>query len=326
MTDNCPDLDLSIVSTLYRSEAYLDEFCRRAVEVARAHSSGFEVILVNDGSPDNSLARALQLQKEIPELTVIDLSRNFGHHPAILAGLRNARGKKIFLIDCDLEEEPEWLAAFQERMQTEKADVIFGQQVQRKGKFAEQVTGGIFYKLFNVLSATKLPVNFVTARLMSSAYVQALLGYRERELFLGGVFVIAGFKQVAVPITKGSRKTTSYSLARRVSLFVNALTSFTTRPLHIVFTVGSLVTFVAFVAFCFILYRGLRGETLIGWASVMATIWFFGGLIMISLGIIGIYVAKVLIEVKQRPPYTVRAVYRTGESSRAGSNDHGCRK
>jgi len=326
MTDNWPNLDLSIVSTLYRSEACLDEFCRRVVEVARASSSAFEIILVNDGSPDSSLARALQLQKEIPELTVIDLSRNFGHHPAILAGLRDARGKKIFLIDSDLEEEPEWLSAFQERMQTEKADVVFGQQVRRKGKLGEQVTGGIFYKVFNALSATKLPVNFVTARLMSFAYVKALLEYRERELFLGGVFVIAGFKQVAVPITKGSRKTTTYSLARRLSLFVNALTSFTTRPLQIVFTIGSLVIFVAFIAFSFILYGGLRGETLVGWASVMATIWLFGGLVMMSLGVIGIYLAKVLIEVKQRPAYTIRAVYRADESSRTSSNNQAFRK
>ena len=298
MTDNWPNLDLSIVSTLYRSEACLDEFCRRVVEVARASSSAFEIILVNDGSPDSSLARALQLQKEIPELTVIDLSRNFGHHPAILAGLRDARGKKIFLIDSDLEEEPEWLSAFQERMQTEKADVVFGQQVRRKGKLGEQVTGGIFYKVFNALS----------------------------ELFLGGVFVIAGFKQVAVPITKGSRKTTTYSLARRLSLFVNALTSFTTRPLQIVFTIGSLVIFVAFIAFSFILYGGLRGETLVGWASVMATIWLFGGLVMMSLGVIGIYLAKVLIEVKQRPAYTIRAVYRADESSRTSSNNQAFRK
>ena len=320
MTDySPPELDLSIVSTLYRSEACVDEFCRRAAKVAHTLGGDFEIILVNDGSPDESLARSLRLQAEIPELAVIDLSRNFGHHPAILAGLKEARGREVFLIDSDLEEDPEWLETFRERKRAEVADVVFGQQTRRKGRLGEQVAGGIFYTLFNALSATKLPVNFVTARLMSRAYVDALLEYRERELFLGGVFVIAGFKQVAVQVTKGSRRTTSYSIGRRTALFVNALTSFTTRPLQIVFTVGSFVTVLAFLAFSFILYRGLRGDTLVGWASVMATIWLFGGLTMISLGLIGIYLAKVLIEVKQRPSYTIRAVHRANAHSRSRS-------
>lgn len=311
--------DLSIVSTLYRSEGTVEEFCRRSAHAARSLGRTFEIILVNDGSPDGSLARALRLQGEIPELVVVDFSRNFGHHPAILAGLTEARGEEVFLIDSDLEEEPEWLEAFEKKMRTEKADVVFGQQSRRKGRLGEQVTGTLFYSLFNWLSATSLPVNFVTARLMNRAYVNALLQYRERELFLGGVFVLAGFKQVAMPITKGSHASSSYSLARRLALFVNALTSFTTRPLEIIFAIGSCATVVAFLAVCIILYRGLRGETLVGWASVMATIWLFGGLTMLALGLIGIYVGKVLIETKQRPPYTVRAIHRARQLGSAES-------
>lgn len=303
--------DLSIVATLYCSEAFVEEFCRRAVKAAQRWAKKFEVILVNDGSPDGSLARALKLQAEIPELVIVDFARNFGHHPAILAGLVEAGGENIFLLDSDLEEEPEWLELFGEVMLKEKADVVFGQQIQRKGGLSERITGGIFYALFNLLSATKLPVNFTTARLMTRAYVDALLDYRERELFLGGVFVITGFKQVAVPVTKGSHSVSTYSVGRRLGLLINAITSFSTRPLQIVFAMGALVTLVAFAAACFTLYRGLRGDTLVGWASVMTTIWLFGGLTMISLGLIGVYLGKVLIEVKQRPSYTIKAIYRS---------------
>lgn len=305
---------VSIVSTLYRSEGTVAEFCRRSARAAEALDLTFELILVNDGSPDDSLARALELQAEIPQLVIIDFARNFGHHPAILAGLKLSRGTEIFLIDSDLEEDPAWLKSFHEAMHTQAADVVFGQQTRRKGGTGERLTGTIFYTLFNLLSATNLPVNFITARLMNQAYINALLEYRERELYLGGIFVLAGFKQVAVPIVKGRHSATSYSVARRAALFVNALTSFTTRPLEIIFGLGSSVTLVAFIAFCFIMYRGLRGETLVGWASVMATIWLFGGLSMLALGLIGIYVGKILIEVKQRPLYTVRAVYRTPPS------------
>jgi putative glycosyltransferase len=305
---------LSIVSTLYRSEACVGEFCRRSAQVARSLERTFEIVLVNDGSPDRSLTLALELQKEIPELVLVDFSRNFGHHPAILAGLSEARGEEIFLIDSDLEEAPEWLRDFEDKMRSEKADVVFGQQMRRKGRFMEQISGTIFYSLFNLLSATSVPVNFVTARLMTRAYVDALLQYRERELFLGGVFVLAGFRQISIPIVKGSHAVSSYSLARRIALFVNALTSFTTRPLEIIFVIGSFVTLIAFIAVCFILYRGLRGETLVGWASVMVTIWLFGGLTMLALGLIGVYLGKVLIETKQRPSYTVRAIFRAAEA------------
>ena len=301
---------LSIVSTLYRSENSLREFCLRATNVARSGGESFEIILVNDGSPDDSLNRALDLQKEIPELVIIDLVRNFGHHPAILAGIAQTQGDEIFLIDSDLEEEPEWLTRFQEAMETNKADVVFGQQTYRKGRTIERISGTIFYTIFNLFSATKLPTNFVTARLMKRAYVEALMQYRERELYLGGVFVLAGFKQLSVSVKKGTRGCTSYTFGRRIRLFVNALTSFSNRPLEIVFAVGSCVTLIAFFAVCYIFYRGLRGETLVGWASVMVTIWLFGGLTMLALGLIGIYVGKILMEVKQRPLYSIRAIYR----------------
>lgn len=302
---------LSIVSTLYRSQDCVEQFCRRAAKAARSLAVPFEIIVVNDGSPDRSLTLALEMQKEIPELVVIDFARNFGHHPAILAGLGEARGREIFLIDSDLEEEPEWLPDFKMEMQTAAADVVFGQQSSRKGGLTEKITGNLFYSLFNLLSATSIPTNFVTARLMTRAYVDALLQYGEREIFLGGVFVLTGFKQVSIPIVKGSRRSSSYNLPRRIALFVNALTSFTSRPLEIIFAVGTFVTIVAFLAVCVILYRGIMGETLVGWASVMVTIWLFGGLTMLGLGLIGIYLGKVLIETKQRPRYVIREIYRT---------------
>jgi len=315
------EIELSIVSTLYRSADYVDEFCTRSARAAAQLNLRFEIILVNDGSPDDSLRRALAGQEAMPEVVVVDLTRNFGHHAAILAGLSQARGRFVFLIDSDLEEEPEWLGAMFERMTAEEADVIYGQQLRRKGGIFEHLSGEVFYVLFNWLSTTKLPANFVTARLMTRQYVDALLCYQERELFLGGVFMLAGFKQSAFPITKGARPVSSYSFAKRFALFVNAVVSFSTRPLYLVFTVGMLVTAVAFIAFCVILYDGLRGETLVGWASVMASIWLFGGLTIFALGLTGMYVGKVLIESKHRPSYLVRRIHRSG-GKRSGRSSH----
>ncbi|MBL9153174.1 MAG: glycosyltransferase family 2 protein [Verrucomicrobiales bacterium] len=310
MTPTQPAPAVSIVSTLYRSSRHLEEFCRRATDAAERAGVTWELVLVNDGSPDDSLDRALALRAAEPRIVVVDLARNFGHHPAILAGLASARGEKVFLIDCDLEEHPEWLPDFLAQLDREDADVVYGQQQRRKGGWFEAVSGGVFYQLFNRISEVRIPPNWITARLMRRRYVDALLQFGERELFLGGTFMLAGFRQVGLPVDKGSRGTSSYSLARRLRLFINALTSFSPRPLHLVFGLGTVVTLVALAGFCVIFFRGLRGETMIGWASLMASIWLFGGLTMFCLGLIGIYVGKILIETKRRPLYLIREIHR----------------
>jgi putative glycosyltransferase len=303
-------VSLSIVSTLYCSERHVEEFCRRCVEAVRPLSKSFEIILVNDGSPDSSLDIALQLQEEIPELTVVDLARNFGHHPALIAGLSESQGSLVFLIDSDLEESPEWVGSFHHHLTRGGFDVVFGQQESRKGGLFEGITGELFYTLFNLLSSTCLPRNFVTARLMTRDYVMALLEYKERALFLGGTFVLAGFRQSAHYVVKKSESASTYSLSKRCSLFVNAVTSFSTRPLELVFLLGTVITAIAVVAFSVILVRGFIGNTLIGWASVMASIWLFGGLTIFALGLLGLYLGKVLVEVKQRPLFKIRRIHR----------------
>src|SRR6266850_5035889 len=165
---------LSIVTTLYRSAPYLEEFCQRAQQAAQKITPDYEIILVNDGSPDDSLAQAIKLHERHPRISVIDLSRNFGHHRALMAGLTQAQGEKVFLIDSDLEEEPEWLETFNTAM-TEGIDVVYGVQNHRKGAWFERVSGAIFYRLFNWLAEVPIPTNAVTARLMTRQYVKSLL-------------------------------------------------------------------------------------------------------------------------------------------------------
>src|SRR5690242_13778535 len=127
-------MKLSIVATLYKSEQYIDEFCKRASNVAeQLAGTDYEIILVNDGSPDDSLIKAIQLTEQNPHIMVVDLSRNFGHHKAMMTGLAHATGNNIFLIDSDLEEEPEWLISFAKQMHDSQCDVVYGVQKRRKG-------------------------------------------------------------------------------------------------------------------------------------------------------------------------------------------------
>lgn len=304
---------LSIVATLFKSESVVEKFVRQASAAASTIGLPYEIVLVNDGSPDASLQRALDLQDKERNVVVVDLARNFGHHHAILAGLSEASGDLIFLIDSDLQEDPAWLKGFADRMRVSGADVVYGQQQRRKGGLLEIVAGALFYRIFNALSDAKVPVNFVTARLMKKQYVDALLEYGERALFLGGTFVLAGFVQVPFPISKKSIGSSTYTLGKRLKLFVDALTSFSPRPLHFVLIVGSFITLLSLVGVGYVCLRVILGGTLAGWASLIVSVWFFGGLTLFSIGLVGAYVGKILLEAKRRPLFKVRRVHRLSQ-------------
>lgn len=304
-------MQLSIVSTLYRSAAHLDEFHARISAEARQLTDDFEIILVNDGCPGDSLAVALRLQAADPHVVVVDLSRNFGHHRAMMAGLAQAAGEHIFLIDCDLEEPPESLGVFAERFSRGDCDVVYGVQAQRKGGWFERVSGGMFYSLFNRLTGLNMPKNILTSRLMSRRYVDALVRHEERELFLAGLWHIVGFEQVPSTVVKTSTSETTYTFRKKVALLVNSVTSFSDKPLIYIFYVGLLISLTAAAAAFYLVYRRLvHDDTLIGWTSVMVSIWLLGGLVILFLGVIGIYLSKVFIETKRRP-ILVRHVYRS---------------
>jgi len=327
-------MDLSIVTTLYCSAPYLEEFYSRSREVAERVASDFEIILVNDGSPDDSLQIALSLHQRDRRIRVVDLSRNFGHHKAMMAGLAHARGELVFLVDCDLEEKPELLKTFYEQLKTTGADVVFGVQRKRKGKLFERVSGAIFFKLFNALSTHPVPPNVISARLMTSKYVQALLQHREREMMIAGLWVLTGFKQIALPVEKSQNSPTTYDFRRRVSQLVNAVTSFSSKPLVLIFYLGCFILLVSTVAALDLIIRKLFFGTLLqGWASLIISIWLLGGLTIFCLGIIGIYLSKVFIEVKQRPYVIVKDIYEhspaanspaagAGQIEQTGRNPH----
>ncbi|MDQ3672786.1 MAG: glycosyltransferase family 2 protein [Gemmatimonadota bacterium] len=301
---------LSVVSTMYKSAPYLREFHARVSAAASLLTNDFEIILVNDGSPDESLDVAVALYGEDTRVRVVDLSRNFGHHKAMMTGLEYARGELVYLLDCDLEEEPELLGAFVKRMREEHADVVYGIQAQRKGKVFERITGAAYYRLFNVLSTQPIPANLITLRLMTRRYVQALVKHREREVTIGGLWAATGFRQVGFVITKHSRAETTYDLRRKISHVVNSITAFSSRPLVFIFYLGVGISLTAGLAALWMVLRRLFfGHLLAGWASLIVSVWLLGGLTLMCLGVIGIYLSKIFMETKQRPYTIVREVY-----------------
>ena len=303
-------MNLSIVATLYQSAPHLQEFYARSCAAASKITESFEIVLVNDGSPDNSLEIARMLVQKDPRVRVVDLSRNFGHHKAMMTGLTHSRGDLVFLVDSDLEEEPELLTAFYEKLQTTGADVVYGVQQKRKGKAFERFSGTLYFRAFNLFSSYPIPPNHLTARLMTRRYVDQLVKHQESEFVMSALWVLTGFNQVPVIVRKHSKPSSSYGMRRKIAHLVNAITSSSNKPLVLIFYLGCLILVASSVAALDLIVRRLFfGALLQGWASLIVSVWLLGGLTIFCLGLIGIYLAKIFTEVKRRPYTIVRRIY-----------------
>lgn len=306
-------MKLSIVTTMYRSGPYLEEFYARICAAAGQVTTDFEIVLVNDGCPENSLDVALAIYERDPRVRIVDLSRNFGHHKAMMVGLSYAAGDLVFLIDCDLEEPPETLTRFYPLFQEKKqVDVIFGVQQQvRTGAFFNRLTGSLYYRIFNWLAAEPIESDQLTARLMTRRYVQALLMHKEHSFSIEGLWHITGFQQLPVQIKKADYKgTTSYTLSRRLKYMGASITAFSNRPLIFIAEMGGLITAVTGLFLVYILIQYFIFHVSVeGWTSLIVSLWFLAGVILLALGVISIYLAVIFVEVKQRPYAIVRKVY-----------------
>lgn len=306
---------LSIVSTLYRSRPFLPEFVDSCLAMLAAIGCrDFELVFVDDGSPDDSAAWLLERKKAVPQIVVVRLSRNFGHHVAMLAGLAQARGEYVALIDCDLEVSPLELGGMYERLRVAPScDAVYGYQDQeRKGGWVERVGGGLFWRLFNACSPTKVPADQLAERVMTRRYVDSLLRLGDRSVFLAGMLSWVGYEQIGVPVKKGLRAGAStYTLAKRFRLLVEAITSFSDLPLRFLFHAGLFITLASSGYGTFLVLRKLvhPHSTLLGYTSLSALILFSLGLIMMSLGTIGIYLSRIFAASQRRPLYVIRDIH-----------------
>jgi len=308
-------LRLSIVTTLYRSSETIDEFYRRSIAAAEPLFDDVEIVMVNDGSPDDSVERAVTIHEADPRVTVVDLSRNFGHHKAMMTGLSYASGDLVFLIDSDLEEPPELLQAFYDRFCKSDCDVVYGVQKRRRGGPLNRVGGAAFFRLAAALSDHPLPNNLIVARLMSRDYVRALVRHRDREFLIAYLWEIAGFRQVQIPVDKHVSSPTTYTFPNRLRMAIKHLTTTSTKLLYLILYAGiTIFLFAVAVIFYFTVRYMTSGVGVSGFTSVIVSIWFFGGLTTLILGILGVYIANIFSETKRRPYTVVRRIYRQGRA------------
>jgi putative glycosyltransferase len=296
---------------MYHSQNYLVEFYTRTKKTVDELGLTYEFVFVDDGSPDHSLQTVLHLQNHDPAIRIVELSRNFGHQRAMMTGLQHASGDYIYLIDCDLEEEPELLKVFWEKMQREPSlDVVYGIQTKRKGGWFERVSGQVFYKILNLLSSIKYPEDTLTARLMTRSYVDSVKLFFEKELDLWGIFVLTGYRQAAIPVIKKYKGSTTFTLMKKIRHAIEVTTSVSNRPLYFTFVLGMISFIVALFNISVIVYQKFFLNMIVeGWASILASVWLVGGMILLVLGIQGIYLSKMFLEIKNRPLTIVKKIY-----------------
>lgn len=308
---NC---NLSIVTTLYRSQKTIVQFVERVLSAGSLVAQKIELIIVDDGSPDDSGVIVRGLADVDSRIRLVQFSRNFGHHKAMLAGLEEARGDLVFLIDSDLEEPPELLGEMMRVMAEKPVDCLYGVQKGRKGGLVERLSGKAFYWLFGALSEVKMPENVSTLRLMSRRYVRSLVQFRDKNPVFVPLSLLTGYPQAPFSFVKESTSRTTYSLRRRVSLMVLAITTFSGRPLQLMFLASLIMAMVGLTYGLYVVTLALTGPVQDGWSSLMAVVVFFFSLNAVFTGVIGLYVKQVLDEVKDRPRSIVQEIYSSAKA------------
>ncbi len=298
---------LSVVIPVYNEEDNVDLLYRRLHDALSGLGS-VEYIFVNDGSQDETLPKVRRLREQDPSVKYLSFSRNFGHQVAVTAGLDAATGRAVAIIDADLQDPPEVIPELYKKFQ-EGYDVVYAVRSQRRGEgFLKKATAKIFYRLLRFLTGFSIPVDVGDFRLMSRRAVDVFNRLRERHRYVRGMVSWLGFRQTGVSYVRDPRHSgeTKYSLGKMLKLAMDGITSFSNVPLQFAGHLGFWISGGSFIYILYILGMKLfTDKPVLGWASTMTAIIFFGGIQMMTLGVIGEYIGRISDEVKQRPIYIV---------------------
>ncbi len=303
---------LSVVVPLYNEELNIHELYHRLVTTLEDLGGPHELLFVDDGSRDATPRLLDAIQEKDPRVTVIHLSRNFGHQPAVSAGLDHARGRAVVVMDGDLQDPPEALPEFVRRWE-EGFDVVYAVRAKRKETVVKRIGYFTFYRLMNAISEFEIPLDSGDFCLMDRKVVDALKALPERTRFVRGLRTFVGFRQTGLVYERAARAAgrPKYTFRALVGLAINGLVSFSSYPLRLMTYVGiSIALLAAFLTAWVFVDAFMNHSAPRGWASVIVTVLFLGSIQMVGMGIIGEYVRLIFLESKGRPSYIV-GEYRT---------------
>jgi len=302
-------IEISIVIPVHNEATVLDALFARLVAVLEHLAVSYEIICVDDGSTDASLERLLRLRVQYPALRVVSLSRNFGKDVALSAGLEHACGNAVVPLDADLQDPPELIEPMVAKWR-EGFDVVYATRARRAGEsLLKRASAKYFYRIFDRITDFPIPQDTGDFRLLDRRVVDVLVRLPERTRFMKGLFAWVGFRQTALTFDRAERSggRSQWSYWRLWNFALDAVTSFSSMPLKVWSYLGVIISLLAFLYALFLAgLKIIRGIDVPGYASIMVAVLFFGGVQLISLGIIGEYLARTYNEAKGRPLYLVR--------------------
>lgn len=301
-------IEYSIVIPIYNESAIIPELWRQLKQVIDRLNGMCEVIFIDDGSSDNSYQILSELHQKNKEIKILRFSRNFGHQPALTAGIDNASGRAVILMDGDLQDSPQAILRFIAKWQ-EGYDVVYAIRKKRKEFWLKRLAFVSFYRLLNLFSGQKIPLDAGIFSLMDRQVVEALCQMPERNRYLSGLRAYAGFRQTGITVERGSRYQgePKVTLTKLFKLAFDGIFSFSIIPLRIATIFGFISAIVAFIlGLIGLYYKLILGRTFLSWAYGLTTTFFMGGIQLIFLGIIGEYIGRIYDEVKQRPYYLIK--------------------
>ncbi|HIP13929.1 MAG TPA: glycosyltransferase [Sulfurimonas autotrophica] len=303
---------LSIVVPCYNEETVIDIFLNKIFSVLAYINKDFEILFVNDGSRDNTLAVLKEKSKEYDNVRVINLSRNFGKEAALTAGLDCSYGEVVVPIDVDLQDPPELILEFIKKYE-EGYDVVVGKRIDRTtDSFAKRVSAEFFYKIHNKISDIEIPHNVGDYRLMSRRVVDELKKLPESQRFMKGLFAWLGFKTAIVEYKRDERIAgdSSFNGWKLWNFALDGITSFSTAPLRVWLYIGLVLAFISFFYGSWIILKTLIfGVDSPGYASIITVVLFLGGIQLMGIGILGEYIGRIYVESKNRPIYIIENEY-----------------
>ena len=300
-------MDLSIVSPVYMGEKMLDELVRRIHEAVRPLTSNYEIVLVNDCSPDSSWKKITEICAKDKLVKGINLSRNFGQPYAITAGLSYAQGDYVAVIDCDLQNKPEDLPAMY-RKALEGYDIVSARRVVREDTFLKRMSSAIFHKVYDFLSGFETDKAVAEFGIYSRKIVNVYCSIPEYSRSFVELIHTLGFKKATVDVLHDHRLEgkSSYNLYRLLKLSFNSIISNSNRPLYIAVSLGLMMSLLSFMMAIYNIFAKFIGLNEVeGYTSTIFSIWFVGGILLFMMGVVGLYVGKIFDQVKGRPVFIV---------------------
>ncbi|MEI6221805.1 MAG: glycosyltransferase family 2 protein [bacterium] len=300
---------ISIVVAVYNEEENIQELYNRLKKTLLNDFSNFshEIIIIDDGSTDSTFIKLAKIKSQDPTVTGIQLSRNFGHHIALTAGLENATGTTIVMMDGDLQDQPEEIIKLYNKQQ-EGYDLVIGTRKERKDNIIKKYTSIFGWWFLNKLSGLNMQPNQAMLRIFNMKVLKSLQAFKELNRNYPGIFAWIGYKQTTLPIEHAKRfkGKTKYSFKKMISLTLNATLGFSNKPLYYICYCGLTISSLSIVYGIYVLLiKVVCNQGIIGWSSMMVLLSFIGGIILFSLGVIGLYIGRLYQETLNRPLYII---------------------